>query len=186
VLIVITCLGSAGAWLGSVARIPFVAGLDHFLPSSFGRLHPRYGSPANALMVQTAIAMVFAVMGQAGTTVKGAYDVLVSLMVIGLMLPYLFLFTAAIRLSGGEQSAGELRIPGGRYTIVVTALLGLVTTIGAIILAVLPRPDEPNKVLAVVKIVGMTAAMLAGGVAIYVGGKRRARRAARPAAAVSL
>jgi glutamate:GABA antiporter len=186
VLIVITCLGSAGAWLGSVARIPFVAGLDHFLPSSFGRLHPRYGSPANALMLQTAIAMAFAVMGQVGTTVKGAYDVLVSLMVIGLMLPYLFLFTAAIRLSGGEQTAGQLRIPGGRCTIVVTALVGLVTTLGAIILAVLPRPDEPNKVLAVIKIVGMTAVMLAGGVAIYVGGKRRARRAPRTAAAVGL
>ena len=77
VLIVITCLGSAGAWLGSVARIPFVAGLDHFLPSSFGRLHPRYGSPANALIVQTAIAMAFAVMGQAGTTVKGAYEIII-------------------------------------------------------------------------------------------------------------
>jgi glutamate:GABA antiporter len=183
-LIVITCLGSAGAWLGSVARIPFVAGLDHFLPSSFGRLHPRYGSPANALMVQTAIAMVFAVMGQAGTSVKGAYDVLVSLMVIGLMIPYLFLFTAAIRLSGGEQAAGQLRIPGGRYTIVAAALLGLGTTLGAIILAVVPRPDEPNKVLAVIKIVGMTASMLAVGVAIYVGGKRRARRAVPPLAAV--
>jgi len=182
VLIVITCLGSAGAWLGSVARIPFVAGLDHFLPSSFGRLHPRYGSPANALMVQTAITMVFAVMGQAGTSVKGAYDVLVSLMVIGLMIPYLFLFTAAIRLSGGEQAAGQLRIPGGRHTIVFAALLGLGTTMGAIILAVVPRPDEPNKVMAVIKIVGMTAAMLAGGVAIYVGGKKRARRAARPVA----
>jgi glutamate:GABA antiporter len=184
VLIVITCLGSAGAWLGSVARIPFVAGLDHFLPSSFGRLHPRYGSPANALMVQTAIAMIFAVMGQAGTSVKGAYDVLVSLMVIGLMLPYLFLFTAAIRLSGGEPVPDQLRIPGGRCTIVATALVGLATTVAAIILAVVPRPDEPNKMLAVIKIVGMTAAMLGIGVAIYVGGKRRARRAARPAAAV--
>jgi hypothetical protein len=56
---------------------------------------------------------------------------------------------------------------------------------GAIILAVVPRPDEPNKVLAVIKIVGMTAAMLAGGVAIYVVGKRRARRAARAVAAAS-
>ena len=32
-LVVVTCLGSAGAWLGSAARIPFVAGLDYFLPS---------------------------------------------------------------------------------------------------------------------------------------------------------
>jgi hypothetical protein len=116
--------------------------------------------------------------------VKGAYDVLVSLMVIGLMIPYLFLFTAAIRLSGGERAAGQLRIPGGRYTIVAAALLGLCTTLGAIILAVVPRPDEPNKVLAFIKIVGMTASMLAVGVAIYLGGKRRARRAARPLAAV--
>jgi amino acid transporter len=143
VLIVITCLGSAGAWLGSAARIPFVAGVDHFLPSSFGRLHPRYGSPANALMVQAAIAMIF------------------------------------------EQADGQPRIPGGRYTIIVAALLGLGTTMGAIILAVVPRPDEPNKVLAVIKIVGMTAAMLALGVAIYVGAKRRARSASPPVAAVS-
>jgi hypothetical protein len=69
---------------------------------------------------------------------------------------------------------------------VSAALLGLGTTLAAIILAVVPRPDEPNKVLAVIKIVGMTAAMLAVGVAIYVGGKRRARRAARPPAAVPL
>ena len=87
-------------------------------------------------------------------------------------------------MSGGEPAPDQLRIPGGRFTIVVTALVGLVTTTGAIILAVVPRPDEPNKVLAVIKIVGMTVAMLAGGVAIYVGGKRRARRAARPVIAV--
>jgi len=35
-----------------------------------------------ALMVQTAIAMFLAVMGQAGATVKGADDVPVNLMVI--------------------------------------------------------------------------------------------------------
>jgi hypothetical protein len=105
-------------------------------------------------------------------------------MVIGLMLPYLFLFSAAIRLSGGERTSGELRIPGGRYTIVLTAVLGLGTTIGAIILAVVPRPDEPNKMLSVIKIVGMTAAMLAAGVAIYASGRRRARRAASSVAAV--
>ena len=36
-----------------------------------------------------------------------------------------------------------------------------------------------------VKIVGMTAAMLAAGVAIYVGGRRRARRAALSVAAIT-
>src|SRR5438105_1663542 len=130
---VVTCLGSASAWLGSVARIPFVAGIDNFLPTSFGRLHPRYGSPANALTTQTAIAMALAVMGQAGTSVKGAYEVLVNLMVITQMLPFLILFASAIQLARGAPAAYDLKIPGGRATVVATALVGLFTTLGAIV-----------------------------------------------------
>ena len=176
VLVVLTCLGSAGAWLGSVARIPFVAGVDRFLPKSFGSLHPRYGSPKNALIVQTAIAMVFSVIGQAGTSIKGAYDVLVSLMVIAQMLPFLFLFAAAIRLSAGAPVPGELRIPGGRFTVVLTALVGLASTCGAIALSLVPHADEPDKLLAIVKIIGMTAVMLGAGVAVYAVGSWRSRR----------
>src|SRR6202011_5644624 len=44
-LVMISCLASAGAWLGAVARLPFVAGLDAYLPKGFGRMHPRFGSP---------------------------------------------------------------------------------------------------------------------------------------------
>jgi amino acid transporter len=176
ILTVMTCLGSASAWLGSVARIPFVAGINHFLPESFGRLHPRYGSPANALMTQTAIAMVLAVLGQAGTTVKGAYEVLVDLMVITQMLPFLCLFAAAIRLTRGAAVAGELRIPGGRATVVATAMVGLVTTFGAIVLSLVPRADEPHKLLAVGKVVVMTVLLLAAGVALYSSGVRRRAR----------
>ena len=175
ILAVATCLGSASAWLGSVARIPFVAGIDHLLPKSFGKLHPRYGSPANALITQTAIAMVFAVMGQAGTSVKGAYEVLIDLMVITQMLPFLCLFAAAIRLTRGPRVEGELKIPGGRATVVVTALVGFVTTSGAIALSLVPRADEPNKLFALTKVLGMTALLLGGGVALYLNGARRAR-----------
>src|SRR5207253_47507 len=170
---VVTCLGSASAWLGSVARIPFVAGIDNFLPTSFGRLHPRYGSPPNALTTQTAIAMALAVMGQAGTSVKGAYEVLVNLMVITQMLPFLILFASAIQLARGAPAANDLKIPGGRATVVATALVGLFTTLGAIVLSLVPRADEPNKLLAVGKVVGMTALLLAGGAALYLNGPRR-------------
>lgn len=182
-LVTIACLGSVGAWLGSVARIPFVAGLDHFLPASFGRLHPRWQTPVTAIVTQAAIAAVFAFLGQAGTTVKGAYDVLVSMMVIAVLLPFVFLFAAAIKLSGEPARGGEARIPGGRATIVLMAIIGLVTTIGSIVLAALPRPDELNKTLAVVKVVGMTTLMLGIGVAVYVAGVRRARRSAGGAVA---
>ena len=92
VLVTLSCLGSTGAWLGAVARIPFVAGLDRYLPSGFGRVHPRWGSPVVALVTQASIAAVFIFLGQAGTTVHGAYDVLVSSTVIITMVPFLFLF----------------------------------------------------------------------------------------------
>jgi len=186
VLVAFTCLGGLGAWLGSVARIPFVAGLDSYLPKAFGRLHPRHGSPANALVTQAVIAGLFAVLGQAGTSVKGAYDVLISMMVIAIMLPFLFLFASAIRLSGRPPEPGELRIPGGRFTIVAMALVGLATTAGSIGLATLPQPGDAQWAWSLVKIVGGSIVMVGAGAVVYALGRRRAARArARSAPAVS-
>ena len=179
VLVVLTCLGSTSAYLGSVARIPFVAGIDHLLPKAFGRVHPRYGSPANALITQTVIAMVFAVLGQAGTTVRGAYEVLVNMMVISTMLPFLGIFGAAIRLSRGAVAADEARIPGGRTTVRVFAVMGILTTALAIALSLVPRADEPDKLLAASKVIGLTALLLGGGCAVYWNGMHRRARLLR-------
>jgi len=178
---VITCLGSATAWVASVARIPFVVGVDNYLPKAFGRLHPKYGTPVTALLVQAAITMVFAAMGQAGTSVKGAYDVLVSLMVIAEMLPYMLLFSATIRLLWCESPGSNVRSLVQRGAVIGTAVLGLVTTFGAIGFATLPRPDEPHPALAVAKTVGMTGVMIGIGIGLYWRGARRARRAERVA-----
>jgi hypothetical protein len=40
----------------------------------------------------------------------------------------------------------------------------------------IPQPDEPNKPLAVFKVVGGCGALLLIGIWIYLSGKRRARR----------
>jgi hypothetical protein len=65
-------------------------------------------------------------------------------------------------------------IPFGRWGISLAALIGLGTTLAAIIFAGFPAEDDPNKPLAVVKVVGLTAAMILSGVAIYALGRRRA------------
>jgi amino acid transporter len=176
----LSCVASVGAWLGATARIPFAAGIDHYLPKSFARLHPRYGSPTVAIAAQAVIAGLFAVLGQAGTSVKGAYDILVDMTVITTMLPFLSLFGAAIRLSRGPGRPGELRIPGGRVTIVALALVGLATTVGATVLAFMPAPEEVNPTLAMFKVAGLTAIILAAGAAVYATGKARALRLSDP------
>lgn len=181
-LMTVTCLGSVGAWLEAVARIPFVAGIDRYLPESFGRLHPRWGSPYVALLTQAGVTVVFVLLGQAGTTVKGAYDVLINIAFLVTFIPFLFVFAAAIRLHIEPPPPGTLRIPGGRATIFALAAIGFLTTLVSMALAVIPAPEEPRKALAVTKIVGLTVVLLGAGVAVYAAGRRRGAALARPGA----
>jgi amino acid transporter len=172
-LVVLGGLGQAGAWFAAGGRLPFVAGIDRFLPTAFGRLHPRYGSPYVSLLSQAAVAAVFILLGQAGTTVKGAYDVLVSMAIISYFIPYLFMFAALIRLQREPASPGVIRVPGGRAVAVGLAGTGFATTVISIILALIPAADEPNKVLAVTKVAGLTIVLVAAGALVYYLGKRR-------------
>jgi amino acid transporter len=173
-LIALSNIGASGAYLAAVARLPFVAGIDRYLPRAFGSLHPRWGTPWVALVVQAAIGGVFIFLGQAGTSVKGAYDVLVSMGVITYFIPYLYLFAAMFKLQSAAPGANVIRVPGGRPVAYVLAIMGFTTTLFTIALSVLPPPDEPNKPLAVFKIVGGCGALLLIGVLLYLRGKRRA------------
>ncbi len=172
-LIMLSNLGAAGAFLAAAARLPFVAGIDRFLPAAFGRLHPRWGSPHVALLAQGLAAGVFVFLGQAGTTVKGAYDVLVSLGVITYMVPYLYVFASLIRLQRETPGPEVLRLPGGRPTALLVGALGFATTSISILLSFLPPPEEPNQLLAAAKIAGGTALLLGLGAALYWMGQRR-------------
>jgi hypothetical protein len=66
-------------------------------------------------------------------------------------------------------------VPGGSTVAKLVAALGFVTTTLTIILSLIPQPDEPNKPLALLKIVGGTALLVLLGVWIYAAGKRRFR-----------
>ncbi len=173
-LIALSNIGAAGAYLAAVARLPFVAGLDRFLPPAFGALHPRWRTPWVALLTQFVLGVVFIFLGQAGTSVKGAYEVLVSMGVITYFIPYLYLFAAMIKLQGEPAGPNVIRVPGGALMAKLVATLGFLTTLATIGLSLIPQPDEPNKPLAVFKIVGGCGALVLIGVWLYVAGKRRA------------
>jgi len=179
-LIALSNIGAAGAYLAAVARLPFVAGLDRFLPPVFGALHPRWKTPWVALLTQFFLGVVFIFLGQAGTTVKGAYDVLVSMGVIVYFIPYLYLFAAMIKLQRDPAGPEVIRVPGGSTVAKLVAVLGFATTTLTIALSLIPQPDEPNKPLAFLKIAGGTAALLLLGVWIYLGGKRKVARENMP------
>lgn len=175
-LISLSNLGASGAYLAATARLPFVAGIDRYLPPAFGRLHPRYKTPDVAIWTQCIAGMLFIVLGQAGTSVKGAYDVLVSMGIITYFIPYLFVFASLIAMQREPAGDGVVRIPGGKPVAIPVAVIGFATTTFAIVLSVLPSADEPNKILAVGKVVGLTGILIGVGVLLYRNGKARARR----------
>ena len=174
VFLTINALGGVGGWFAETARLPFVAGIARYLQRAFGDLHPRWRTPYVALLVQAAIAGLFVVLGQAGTSVRGAYDALVSMGIIANFIPFLFMFAAMIRLQREPAGPEVMRVPGGSAVAVPLAVVGFFTTAASIVFACIPPDDEPNKMLAVTKIAGASLILVAAGVVVYVAGRRRA------------
>lgn len=175
-LVTVGSLGGVGAWLAATARLPFVAGLDSYLPPAFGRVHPRTGAPVVAILTQAGLGALFVLFSQAGSSVKGAYDVIVGTGVITYMVPYLFMFAALIRVQREPAAPSVVRVPGGRPVAVALSILGLLVTIAAIVLSLVPPAGEPRPWLLVAKIVGLSALQLAAGAAVYAAGRAKKQR----------
>jgi glutamate:GABA antiporter len=175
-LIAVSNIGAAAAYLAVASRLPFVAGIDGYLPRGFGKLHPRWKTPYISVLAQGIIGIVFVFLGQAGTSVKGAYNVLVDISVITALIPFLFLFAAVIRVQDDPVGPDVIRIPGGKPVARVVACVGFSTTLFAIALSLFPSPDDPHVFLAAVKILGSTAILLGIGVFIYWIGKAKINR----------
>ncbi len=172
-------IGGVGAWLASNGRLTFVAGVDRYLPPAFGKLHPRYGTPHVALLVQGAGAALFTALSQAGTGVKGAYDALVSMTVLAYFIPLLLVFAALIAAQGEPAPPGTVRVPGGKPVAITMGVLGFLTTAVSMVLAALPPADAQNTALAVGKVIGGTLLLLAVGSLLYARGRARAQSAER-------
>ena len=175
-LVGLNAVGGAAAFLSSTSRLPFVAGIDHYLPPMFAHIHPRFSTPWVAIGSYGLAGMVVACLSQAGTTVRGAYDVLVSMSIIAYFLPYLFLFASMIRLQSRPASPEVIRVPGGRRVAISLAVLGFTSTALTIVLSVIPPAEELNKPLAVAKVLVSTAVLIGAGVVLFIIAKIKGSR----------
>jgi len=166
-LVALGNVGAAGAYLAAAARLPFVAGVDRYLPPIFGRVHPRWNTPYIALISYGGVAIFFGLLGEAGSSVEGAYDMLISMGVITYFIPYLFLFASMIRLQSRPSPASAIRLPGGKWTAIPLAAIGLASTSCTIVLSLFPAADDPNPSATLLKISIMTLLLLGAGIAIY-------------------
>ena len=50
--------GGVGSTVAGIARVPFVVGIDRYLPKAFGKIHPRWKTPYVSILVQAVISGV--------------------------------------------------------------------------------------------------------------------------------
>jgi glutamate:GABA antiporter len=99
--------------------------------------------------------------------------VMASMTVITYFIPYLYVFAAMMKLQNEPAGPDVIRVPGGKLLAVAISLVGLLATSFTILISVVPQPEDPNKPLAILKIVGLTALLLGVGAWIYGTGKRK-------------
>jgi len=176
-LIILGGLGGAGAWLIGTARILFVAGIDRYMPASFGKLHPRWKTPYLAILLQGILSTIFIIMSFAGSTVKEAYMILVDFVIVIYFIPYLYMFASLIALRNkGIESEEAILIPGGKVGAYLTAIVGFVATSLAIITALIPSEAIKDIWLYEIKVIGGCLGFLLVGTIIYKIAKRNINR----------
>jgi len=127
--------GIGSAWMGGSARIPFVAGLDSYMPSWLGKVHPRYATPYAALIVQAIVSALLVIMNFLGAGVQETFQKLLSLAVVLQLVPFLYMFGALVRFALTESTPqGQY----GRATLFLAGASGLLTTILGIALVFFP------------------------------------------------
>ena len=172
VLLAIAALGAFSAWFGVAARLPFVVGVDRYLPRAFAYRHPRTGAPVTSILLQTAAVFVLILLSQLGETVKGAYDFLVSMSVLSYTIPFAFLFMVYLRVQA-TRPPDDGWSPGGPMRARLIGAVGLLVTLSAIACTLVPSADAAYKAAAVVKLVGSSAVLIGAGVGVWLWARRR-------------
>jgi glutamate:GABA antiporter len=173
--------GGVGSTVAGVSRVPFVAGLDRYLPAAFGKIHPKWKTPYVAILVQAVISGVILLATQINETANSAYQILVDATTIVYFISLMYMYTAAIRLAYRKDrttTPGAVLIPGGVVGVWIASLMGIFVVLGGIALSFIPPAESANKFLFVAKlIIGTVVSVLLGLAVYYRGVKAKAREA---------
>jgi amino acid transporter len=173
-LLSISIAGIGSAWLAGSARIPFVAGLDSYMPSWLGKVHPAYSTPYAALIVHAAVSMILVVVNFTGAGVQETFQKLLSLAVVLQLIPFLYMFAALLKIAAQPSFS---KVQYTKTTLFLAGASGLVTTTMGIALAFFPAAQITSILFYEVWMFGGT--LLFVGLAaffFFVYGRRKAAR----------
>jgi amino acid transporter len=167
--------GGVGSTVAGIARVPFVVGIDRYLPAAFGKIHPRWKTPYVSILVQASLSGIVLLVSQISETTRGAYQFLVDAAIILNFIPFLYMYAAAIKLAGRKdrtQNLDAVLIPGGKPGVWLVSGLAFLIVFGAIVLSLVPPGDSSNKMGFEMKLLGGTVGTILLGLTLYWRGAR--------------
>ena len=168
--------GGVGATVAGVSRVPFVVGIDNYLPAAFGRVHPKWRTPYFSIMVQAIISGAILLAFNFRESASGAYQVLVDAATVLYFIPFLYMYASVIKLAyrtDRNSNTHAVLIPGGKLGVWLMGLLGFTVTFGSIILACIPPEDVTNRVFFGLKLFAGTIIPIAIGLYLFWRGVRQ-------------
>jgi amino acid transporter len=177
VLLTLTAAGGLGAWVTGTARLPFVMGLGHYLPQRLGAIHPKYGSPHVALLVQASAVSLVLLAAISGSTIHEAFQLLNDMTAALSCAVWVYIFASllVLRSRAAGQNDGIALIPGGFVVCALVAMLGAGVSAFATVVAMIPPTASADPALFLVKGIGGCALIFAVGIVICRRASRRKR-----------
>jgi amino acid transporter len=171
-LLSLSIAGIGSAWLGGSARIPFVAGLDSYMPRWLGSIHATYRTPYAALLVHAGVSLLLVIMNFVSSGVQESFQRMLSLAVVLQLVPFLYMFGALLKIA---VDVNFQRARYGKGTLVLAGASGLLTTILGIGLAFFPAQQISSLVSYETWMVGGTIFFIgAAAFFFFVYGRRKA------------
>jgi glutamate:GABA antiporter len=175
-LLSLSIAGIGSAWLGGSARIPFVAGLDSYMPAWLGKIHPKYATPYAALIVHASVSLILVIINFLSTGgVQATFQSLLSLAVVLQLIPFLYVFGAILKIALDKKFKKQQY---SRLTLILAGLSGLVTTPVAMAVAFFPAQQIKSVLAYEIWMVGGTALFI--GLAAFFffiyGGRKEAQK----------
>jgi amino acid transporter len=136
-------LGKVSTWGGGGARLPFAVGIHGAFPAVFTRVHPRWGTPWVALVVQGVFCSLFLLLTQAGETLRNGWQLVMDMEILVTFVPFIYIFLAAWKF--GQRWSGAS---------------GLLVTVIAMGFSLIPPEDARSVPVFELKVVGGSCLLL--------------------------
>ena len=172
----VAAFGTVSAWMATGARMPFVAGLDRYLPAAFGTLHPKYATPHVAVITIGLVTAGLIILGSMGGTAQEIYRIFISLEIVTYFIPYLYMFAALLVMQRHPAANDVRRAPFAPYGAYLAGGTGFVVTLASLVFALTPGESVADPTFFYITVFGMLAFATIVGVGLYANGKLRRKR----------